>query len=294
MQVDASEIARFLGYDLLGSDLQINKVSSINNISLGSMVFAQAFSEEMVLKLEGYSDIFLIGTFEYVGKVSCALVVSEDVRLDFAKASNRFFSNQVQSGISPSATIAESAVLGQNVFVGQNCSIGENVHIGDHTKIFSGVVISDNCRIGSNTLIKSNSVIGQDGFSFQREEDGTPIRIPHFGSVVIGDFVEIGALSVVARGTIDNTVVGDHVKIDDHVFIAHNVQIGRNSYVIAGTTISGSVKIGENVWISPNSTVIHYVEIGDNSMVGIGSVVVKSVDSNTTVFGNPAKFLGRR
>jgi UDP-3-O-[3-hydroxymyristoyl] glucosamine N-acyltransferase len=86
-----------------------------------------------------------------------------------------------------------------------------------------------------------------------------------------------------------STIIGEHVKIDNLVHIAHGVEIGRNSLIIANAMIAGSVKIGENVWVAPSASVRQKLEIGDDSMIGLGSVVVKNVNTNTIVAGNPAK-----
>jgi UDP-3-O-[3-hydroxymyristoyl] glucosamine N-acyltransferase len=294
MKVKASEIAKYLGLALLGNDLEVTKVSSVYNPLSNSLVFAQGLSDEIIDRVKNVPDVLLLGVHEYVGKVESGLLVSENVRLDFAKAANRFFVHRYPPGIASSAQVSEFVTLGKDVYIGNNCFLGRNVTVGDGTVILDGAYIGENCKIGSDCLIKSNSVIGQDGFSFEREKDGTPIRMPHFGAVVIGDFVEVGALSVIARGVFDNTVIEDHVKLDDHVFIAHNVQIGKNTYVIAGSQVSGSVKIGSNVWVSPQCTIIHHITIGDNAMIGIGSVVVKSIEEGMTAFGNPARAVLKR
>ena len=126
------------------------------------------------------------------------------------------------------------------------------------------------------------------------DDMGVPVRIGHRGGVVIGADVEVGAHVSIAQGTIEPTVIHDHVKIDDCVFIAHNVTVGRASYVIAGAEISGSVTVGERVWISPEATVINGVTIGDDALVGIGSVVVKDVRDGDIVAGVPARPRGSR
>jgi len=123
---------------------------------------------------------------------------------------------------------------------------------------------------------------------------GRVIRIGHMGGVVIGDEVEIGAHCSIAQGTIEPTQIHDHVKIDDCVFIAHNVCIGENSYIIAGAEISGSADIGRGVWISPEVAVINGVSIGDGAFVGIGAVVIRDVEPDTVVAGVPAKPMGHR
>ena len=88
-------------------------------------------------------------------------------------------------------------------------------------------------------------MIGQRGFGFEREIDGKPVSFPHFGSVVIGDYVEIGALNTVVAGALSDTIIGDFVKTDDHVHIAHNVSIGDKTFITACSEISGSVSIGQ-------------------------------------------------
>jgi len=124
-----------------------------------------------------------------------------------------------------------------------------------------------------------------DGFGFDFEEDGTPVRIPHIGNVIIGNNVEIGAKNTIARGTIDNTVIANNVKIDDQVHIAHNCFIGNNTIITACVEISGSVTIGENCWIGPNCSIIQKVTIGDNTTIGIGSIITKDIEANKKIMG---------
>ena len=111
--------------------------------------------------------------------------------------------------------------------------------IEEGTKINHNVVISDNVKIGKNCYIKSGAILGEDGFGFDFEKDGIPIRIPHIGSVVIGENVEIGSNTVIVRGTLNDTIIEDNVKMDDQVCIAHNCKIGKSSLVIAFAEISG-------------------------------------------------------
>lgn len=141
--------------------------------------------------------------------------------------------------------------------------------------------------------MKSNTVIGEDGFGFVRDDDGTPLRMPHLGTVVIGDRVEIGSLNTICRATLGQTVVENDVKTDDHVHIAHNCIIRSGALITACAELSGGVIVGRNAWIGPNSSVIQKVEIGENSFVGIGSNVTKPVQRDATVAGNPARVLNK-
>jgi UDP-3-O-[3-hydroxymyristoyl] glucosamine N-acyltransferase len=292
MAIKASEIAGFLNRLLLGMDVSITNVRSINNPGPNSLFFVKKYTPQLCDTLNANQNILVLAVPEYEGKLTVSHIITDKPRYDFARVLEHFFSPPApKNGVSPTAIVASSVVLGANVTVGHFSVIGENVEIGNDTEIRDHVVIRDSCKIGRKCLIKSNTVIGEEGFGFEFAEDGTPIRVPHLGSVIIGDEVEIGAMGIIARGTLDNTVISDHVKVDDHVFIAHNVFVGENTVIIAGAEVSGSVHIGKNVWVGPQVSIINGVEIGDNTLIGIGTVVIKSLDANLVVAGNPAKVL---
>jgi UDP-3-O-[3-hydroxymyristoyl] glucosamine N-acyltransferase len=289
VKIKASEIAQFLKLPLNGDDVEIYQACSLNNIKTNSITFAKKYSKDYADKFNASVNLCILASSDYEGKLSSSHIISENPRLDFAKVLQQFLNKKLIHGIAGSAVIGENVSLGRNVSIGEYSIIGKNVTIGDNTEIRHHVVISDDTVIGCNCLIKSNTVIGEEGFGFERDKDGVPIRIPHLGKVLIGDNVEIGASAVIARGTLDNTFIMDNVKIDDQVFIAHNVQIGSNSMIIANSEISGSTKIGINCWLGPNSSVMNGVTIGDNVFIGLGSVITKSVESNSIIAGNPAR-----
>jgi UDP-3-O-[3-hydroxymyristoyl] glucosamine N-acyltransferase len=294
MPVKASEIAAFLGKPLMGDDVLVTDVKSFESPASNALSFAKKYTPELAATFNAVPGMLLIAVPEYEGKLSIAHILTPEPRLDFARVLRKFFAPAQPTGIAPTAVIASSAQLGNNVSIGHFSIIGEHVTIGDNTRIGHHVIIHDQSVIGQHCLIKSNTVIGEEGFGFEFEEDGTPIRIPHLGRVILGDYVEIGALNSIVRGTLENTVLANHVKTDDHVFIAHNVTVGENTVIIAGAEISGSVRIGKNVWIAPQASVINQAEIGDEAMIGIGAVVTKSVAPNMIVVGNPAKELRKR
>lgn len=215
-------------------------------------------------------------------------------RLAYALAVRDLIQESIPASIAETAVIATTAVLGENVSVGHFAVIEDGVEIGDGSVIDAHVVLKTGVRIGRNTRIGSHTSIGGPGFGFEMDDDGVPVRIGHMGGVEIGDSVEIGHQVSIAQGTIEPTRISGHVKIDDCVFIAHNVEIGEASYVIAGAEISGGVTIGRRVWISPEVTVINKVCIGDDALVGIGAVVIRDVEENTVVAGVPAKPRGLR
>ncbi|EAQ65696.1 UDP-3-O-[3-hydroxymyristoyl] glucosamine N-acyltransferase [Marinomonas sp. MED121] len=162
-------------------------------------------------------------------------------------------------------------------------------YIHPTAKIHPTANILDNVYIDSNVEIGPQSTIGYSGFGYGRL-DSTPYRLTHLGGVVIKEHTKINAHVTVASGTFLPTVIGENVIIDDHVHIAHNCQIGDESTITAGATLSGSVNMAGKNWLGPNSSIINGASLGEGVFIGIGSSVTKSFDSGT-VAGNPAKKL---
>lgn len=228
---------------------------------------------------------------ETLVEATCILV--DEPRLAFAQAANRFFALCSEPTIAASAAIDPSVRIGKRVSIGEHCVLSGGVRIGDDTIVRHGVVLGPRVEVGSRCVIGSNTVIGEVGFGLAKQADGRNLRIPHIGSVVIEDDVEIGALTSIASGTIDPTRIGAGAKIDDHVFIAHNVQLGENVMVIACAELSGSVRVGANTWIGPNVSVRDGLTIAADSLVGIGSTVVKSLEEPGIYMGSPAKLVNK-
>ena len=146
----------------------------------------------------------------------------------------------------------------------------KNCQVAANTTIYHSV------SIGNGVIIHSGSVIGADGFGFAPEQ-GHWVKIYQLGGVEIGNDVEIGACTTIDRGALGNTVIADGVKIDNHVMIAHNVQIGENTAMAAFTGISGSTAIGKNCTWAGRSGSVGHLDIGDNIHVAGTTVMTKSV-----------------
>jgi UDP-3-O-[3-hydroxymyristoyl] glucosamine N-acyltransferase len=214
---------------------------------------------------------------------SNGFIIAENPRLEFIKALILLENEIGFSTWDAPAEIDPSAKIGQNVVVENGCVVGANSIIEHNVVLHAGT------RIGNNSRIRSCSSIGGDGFGFERLQDGTPLRFPHLGGVVIGDDVEIGSCTAIARGTLSDTIIENNVKVDNLVHIAHNCLVKKGAFVIACAELSGGVIVGENAWVAPNSCTHQKISIGDNSLVGLGSVVTKNVPAKTVVAGNPAK-----
>lgn len=285
-----SEIAFFLGKELIGDDVEITSFSSLSNLCENSVVFAKKYNKEYLEALANAKNVLAIVCSDFKGLIPVSHIVSSNPRLDYMRTISRFFvEKDLSSGIHPAAVIENGAVIGKNVSIGANCYIGPKVVIGDNTTIMPNTSIYGKVTIGNDCYIKPGVVIGGPGFGFEFTDDGTPIHFPHTGSIIIGNNVMIGANSTIDRATIDSTVIEDNVKIDNLVQIAHNCHIGKNSLIIGGAMIGGGVMIGESSWISPNVTILQQVKIGNHCKVGIGAVVLRNVKDGMTVFGNPAK-----
>lgn len=280
--IKVSEIATFLDVEFYGDDIEISKVTSLDKIKDMTLVFSK---NNIIENINVRALVLVSDEFDYNEKSTYSIIKVKNPRLSFAKVVNQFFIKKNIERIHPSSNIGENCKIDNTISIGANCTIGDNVSIGKNSVINNNVVIYDNTTIGDNCYIKSGAVIGEDGFGFDFEEDGTPIRIPHIGNVTMGNDVEVGSNSVIVRGTLNNTIIEDNVKIDDQVFIAHNCRIGQNTVVIAFAEISGSVVIGKNCWIGPNCSIIQKVKIGDNSTIGIGSVITNDIESNKKIMG---------
>lgn len=184
--------------------------------------------------------------------------------------------------------ISSAAKVGENVKIGIGCIIEDNVVIGEDTVIHHNVVIRQGTKIGNHCTILSGVVIGETGFNPLKKDDGTRNIIKHYGGVTIGNNVHIGDNCSISKGTIDDTTIGEGVKLNKQVIIAHNVTVGTDTVFTAPTFICGSVIIGDNCHIAA-TTIRNQCTIGDNAVLGLGSVVVKDVAPGTTVVGNPAK-----
>jgi len=187
------------------------------------------------------------------------------------------------------AYICEGAVIGRDVKIFPGAYIDSEVVIGNSCFIGSGVKIIGSVWVGNNVIIRENTVIGSDGLTIGRNECGKAITTPQFGGVIIEDNVQIGAMTVIAKGAIDNTIIHSGCRIDNCCFISHNVQLGEDTLMVGETIMFGSSSTGKQAFISGNCTIRENTSIGERAFVGMGSVVVKPVPDGAVVKGNPAK-----
>lgn len=225
---------------------------------------------------------------------NCTYLLVKNPRLYFLQLVSLYFVENEKPSISNSASIDESVNIGINVSIGHGVVLERNCSVGDYTRIDHNTIIKSGTIIGSNVKIGANNTIGGVGFGYERDESGKYILIPHIGNVVIEDGVEIGNNTAIDRAVLGSTIIRKNAKIDNLVHIAHGVEVGENSLVIANAMVAGSTVIGRNVWVAPSASILNKLSIGDDSFIGMGAVVVKSVESEKTVVGNPAKELVKK
>lgn len=178
--------------------------------------------------------------------------------------------------------------LGKNVRIGHNCTLDGDITIGDDSVIWNNVVIMNRVTIGQRCDVHSGAVIGHDGYAYTETGNHKKTMVKHFGGVRIGNDVLIGENVCISRGTIDDTVLEDGIKIDALGHIAHNCWLEQDVAMSVPCSVSGSVHVGENAYLAGN-IVRNQCTIGADAFIGLGAVVVRDVAPGQTVVGNPAR-----
>jgi UDP-3-O-[3-hydroxymyristoyl] glucosamine N-acyltransferase len=251
-------------------------------------------NEHILSKITLGTVICSSGCDRHLFQPDCTYVIVANPRSYFSKVIHAFFLINEPCEIHPSAHIHPTTKVGQHVSIKAGVVIEANCIVGDNTRIDCNSVIKMNTVIGTFVKIGANTTIGGSGFGYEKDEDGLFQEIPHIGNVVIEDYVEIGNNTAIDRAVLGSTFLRKNCKIDNLVHIAHGVEIGENSLIIANAMIGGSSVIGKNVWVAPSSSILNKLTINDESFIGMGAVVLKNVFAGQTVVGNPAKELSKK
>ncbi len=220
-------------------------------------------------------------------------IICQNSKAAFFSLIEHFFAvpAEDEAPIGRNTVIGPHVKLGENVRIGHNCSITGDVTIGDDTVISDNVVIKNRVRIGKRCTIQALTMIGEDGFG-SYEEGKRSVMIRHYGGVWIGDDVFISSHVDIERGTIDDTYIGNGVKIGPCTLIAHNNRIGENVNLIC-CHLYGSVSVEENALVV-GSIVKNQCTVGENSLIGIGSAVLSDIEAGKVAVGMPARVIRDR
>ncbi|WPP02166.1 UDP-3-O-(3-hydroxymyristoyl)glucosamine N-acyltransferase [Pseudomonas sp. HR96] len=191
-------------------------------------------------------------------------VIADDARVD------------ASASIGPFVVVESGAVIGAGTTIGAHCFIGARCVIGDGGWLAPRVTLYHDVRIGQRVVVQSGAVLGGEGFGFANEK-GVWQKIAQIGGVSIGDDVEIGVNTAIDRGALADTVIGNGVKLDNQIQIAHNVQIGDHTAMAACVGISGSAKIGRHCTLAGGVGLVGHIEICDNVFISGMTMVTRSI-----------------
>ena len=294
MSYKLSELADKTNATLFGDgDCLITNIADLNSAKSGDIAFL--LNPGFVQYLEKTEASAVILKSEFQDSCRVPALVTDDPRLVYAKIANILNPpEKTPAGISNSAIIADdadvdktssiaegaiilsNAVVKAGAIIGPGCVIEKNAVIGSNTRLSSNVTVGNGCIIGDDCILQSGAVIGADGFGFVKDGDEY-IKIPQLGFVRIGNKVEIGANTTIDRGALEDTVIGNGVKLDNQIQIAHSVTIGENSVISAATAIAGSTHIGKQCLIGGCVGIIEHLDITDNVMITGRTMVTRSI-----------------
>ena len=295
-KIDVIALIREFGTSYLaeGQHRTISTVAPIDVASQDQLSFCSQSGERAIRMIQESRAGIILCKAELFSKVhpnrSQLFIFVDNPRLLFIRLLKIFTKdNFKRKEVSPYATVSKKAKIGKDCSIGEFAIIGENCRIGDNVIIEPHVSLVQNCLVGNNCIIQSGAVIGADGFAFERHKNGDLERFPHIGNVVIGDDVEICANSSIARGSLADTIIGSGSKIDALVHVAHNVVVGKNCELTAGTIVGGSTTIGDCSWMGLNCTLKNKIKVGSNVIVASGASVISDVQDFDVVAGVPAR-----
>jgi UDP-3-O-[3-hydroxymyristoyl] glucosamine N-acyltransferase len=288
-------------------DLDIVGIAAIHKAEPGDLTFVADARYLPHLAATRASAVILGAARGAALRVPCAILRADDPYTAFAHAVALFAPDtRPAPGVDPLSAVAGDAAIGADVSIGPFVTIGAGAVVGARTVVYPNVVIGAGARIGDDCVIHSQVsiregvvighrvtlhdgvVVGSDGYGFARQTDGTHLKIPQHGDVVIEDDVEIGANATIDRPAIGETRIGAGTKIDNLVHVAHGVAIGRRVLLAAQVGIAGSTTIGDDVMMAGQSGVAGHITVGDKAIVGAKSAVLQPVDAGAFVTGSPA------
>lgn len=281
MALTLGELARRFGGEVRGdSDIAIRRVAPLDRAQAGEISYLADLAYAGQLATTKAAAVILPRkrTPDFGGN---AWIV-DNPRASFARAATLLHPpDYAPAGIHPSAsvdpaarvsedahigpltTVEEGAVVEAGAVIGPGCVIGRRAHVGEGTRLIAQVAVNADCILGRRCIVHSGAVIGSDGFGFA-PENGQWVKIPQLGRVVIGDDVEIGANTSIDRGALDDTVIGNGVKIDNLVHIAHNVRIGDDTALAGFVGIAGSAIVGKRCTVGGQSGIVGHITVGDD------------------------------
>ncbi len=314
MEVSIAEIAELLNGRCDGAQNGVlSGFSGIQEAAEGDLTFLANPAYELHLYSTRASAVLVSDQFKPTAPLreGTQLIRVDDPYAAMAKLMQRFGVDApaqpgVETHIHPSAVIDESANIAPGVTIGPLCSVGKDSVIATGATLKAGSAVGEHCRIGANSILgmrsvlgdrcilgegcilQTGAIIGSDGFGFAPTDSGYE-KIPQMGNVVVGTRCEIGAGTTIDRATLGSTVIGDGVKLDNLIQVAHNVRIGNHTVIAAQTGIAGSTEIGAHCMIGGQVGINGHIKIADHTRIAAKSGITASITTpNQVLQGNPA------
>lgn len=280
-------------------ETQLFGVSPIDAAQSGTLSFFNGRSAERFVA-EPQPTAVLV-TAENAVHFQCVRIVVGDPYLAYAKVSKLFDPARVNTAVGidktaivhPDVLLDDGVSIGPYSVVGSNCRIGKNTQLGSHVIIDANCEIGHGCRIGSRVTLRANTkvgsrcrlssgvVIGACGFGYAPSKEGWQ-AIAQLGGVTLGDDVDIGANTTIDRGAINDTVIGNRVKLDNQIQIAHNVKVGDDTIMAGCVAIAGSTEIGAKCQLGGRASVLGHLKIADETILNAGAFVASSIEQSGT------------
>lgn len=291
--VSLGDIVSRLGGRLIGdSSIRVERVATLENAKEGSVTFLA--NPKYVSRLGGTGASAVVLSADHLAHCPVAAIETPQPYLYFARLSALLnppvlpppgiaSSATCESEVPASCHVGPGAYIGANVRIGERVVIGAGCHLlagsalGSDSFLYPGVTVYADCAVGHRAIIHSGVVIGADGFGFAKDGEGAWVKIPQVGRVVIGDDVEIGANTTIDRGAIEDTLIGDGVKLDNQIQVAHNVIIGDHTAIAGCVGIAGSARIGRGCTIGGGAVILGHIQLADGVHVSAGTLVAKSI-----------------
>jgi len=287
-------LAERLGVPFRGDGGQsLVRVSSLAAADHQSLTFLSrsAFNEQLAETAAGA----VILSPDLAGAAPCAVLLSNNPYATYARAAQLLHPPmEMAPGIQPgahvdtgaevdprahvgaNAVVGAGARIGAGAIIGAGASVGPRAVVGEGSRLGANSVLAHDCVLGARCRVQPGAVIGSDGFGFARDGDEW-IAIPQTGRVIVGDDVEIGANTTIDRGSLEDTVLGDGVILDNQIQIAHNVRIGDHTAMAGCVGVAGSARIGRRCTVGGAAVILGHLEVCDDVHVTAMSLVTKSI-----------------
>ena len=294
MPISLGELAKRFGCELIGDpDVIIDAVGSLANAGPNALSFlaSSAFKKQ----LSATQAAAVIVRAEDAEDSPTAALVNDNPYACYARMAAEICPAPVyEPGIHATAFVASTAVVaatahvaanaviepdacvGEHAYIGPGAVVGPNCKVGDHCRVLANATLVRNVVTGSRCIFHSGCVIGSDGFGNAKTPEGW-VKVPQVGGVRIGNDVEVGACTSIDCGAIDDTIIGDGVRLDNQIQIGHNVHLGEHTAIAASAAVAGSTRIGKRCLLAGLAGIAGHIEICDDVTILGKGMVTKSI-----------------